>query len=317
MRAGEVARRAGVTVRALRYYEQAGLIVPARLPNGYRDYEPVAVRQVQQICELTRLGLSVQETRPFVECLAVGHDAGDECPASLAAYQRAIDLHSALIKRLTRRREALITQLQVAAARAVPSAARSTAPVSIPVSQVGAAPLGDEFKGRLVGARLPAVSLDATTGPAVGLATLGSGRTVLYVYPLTGRPDTDLPEGWENIPGARGCTAEACGFRDHHEELRRAGAARVYGLSAQPVDYQRELADRLRLPFAILSDPTLVLRDALKLPTLNADGAVLYRRLTMVIADGVIEHAFHPILTPGRHAGEVLNWLLSQPGQDR
>jgi peroxiredoxin len=184
-------------------------------------------------------------------------------------------------------------------------------------SPVAAVPLDDEVNERLAGTPLPAVWMNATTGPAVCLAALGSGRTVLYVYPLTGRPDTDLPEGWETIPGARGCTAEACGFRDHHEELRQAGAARVYGLSAQPVDYQRELADRLRLPFAILSDPTLILRDALTLPTFDAGGAVRYRRLTMVIADGVIEHVFHPIMAPDGHAGEVLDWLLSRPGRDR
>src|SRR5215472_7389100 len=115
MRVGELARRAGVTVRALRYYEVLGLVVPSRLANGYRDYDEGSVRQVEEIRALTRLGLSVEDTRPFVECLASGHSTGDDCPASLAAYQRAIDQLSARITALTRRRDALAAHLEAAA----------------------------------------------------------------------------------------------------------------------------------------------------------------------------------------------------------
>jgi peroxiredoxin len=175
----------------------------------------------------------------------------------------------------------------------------------------------DGTAARLVGVRLPAVTLSATDGSTVGLTALGAGRTVLYVYPLTGRPRVDLPEGWDTIPGARGCTAEACGFRNHHEELLGAGAARVYGLSSQPGDYQRELVGRLRLPFAMLADPEFAVRDALRLPTFDAGTMTLYRRLTMIVSSGLIEQVFYPVLSPGQHAGEVLDWLRAHPRSTR
>ena len=160
---------------------------------------------------------------------------------------------------------------------------------------------------------MPMLDLAATDGSAVRLDALGPGRTVVYVYPLTGSPGVDLPEGWDGIPGARGCTAEAHGFRDHHAELRDAGAARVYGLSSQASDYQRELADRLRLPFAMLSDPTLALHGALGLPVFAAGGMTLYRRLTMIISAGVIEQVFYPVPVPDQHPVEVLGWLRTHP----
>jgi peroxiredoxin len=166
---------------------------------------------------------------------------------------------------------------------------------------------------RLVDRHLPAMRLPATDGSTVHLAALGPGRTILYVYPLTGRPGVDLPEGWETIPGARGCTAEACAFRDHHEDLRAAGAQRVYGLSAQARDYQRELVDRLGLPFTLLADPELRIGAALGLPMLDAGGLTLYRRITLVAAGGRIEHVFHPVLRPELHACEVLDWLRAHP----
>ena len=119
---------------------------------------------------------------------------------------------------------------------------------------------------------------------------------MIYVYPLSGRPGVDLPAGWNEIPGARGCTPETCGFRDHYAELQAAGVDTVHGLSSQATDYQAELADRLGLPFTVLSDPAFKLAEAIGLPTFNtADGLRLYKRLTMVIADGVIEHVFYPI----------------------
>lgn len=118
-------------------------------------------------------------------------------------------------------------------------------------------PEDDGAAAHLPGAAVPQLELRATDDTAVHLDSPGPGRTVLYVYPLSGQPGVDLPDGWDNIPGARGCTPEACGFRDHHPDLIAAGAARVYGLSGQDSDYQRELVDRLHLPFLMLSDPTL------------------------------------------------------------
>jgi peroxiredoxin/DNA-binding transcriptional MerR regulator len=311
MRTGDVARQLGLTVRALRYYEKAGLVVPARSPNGYRDYGPGSIRQLEEIRALTRLGLSVAQTRPFVECLAGGHSSGDECPASLAAYQHAIDALSERIAELVRRRAALAAQLE-AAAHAVMSAATAH-----PNAGRMATAEGPGGTSALLGTPLPAVTLPATDGSTVDLAALGTGRTVVYVYPLTGRPGVDLPQGWDTIPGARGCTAEACGFRDHHEQLRDVGAGRVYGLSSQPTEYQRELVDRLRLPFPMLADPGFAVRGALGLPTFEAGGMTLYRRLTMIVSDSTIEHCFCPVPAPDRHAGQVLDWLRAHPAGTR
>jgi peroxiredoxin len=130
---------------------------------------------------------------------------------------------------------------------------------------------------------------------------------------MTGRPGMPLPEGWDAIPGARGCTPEACGFRDHHRELLDAGAARVLGVSSQDTEYQQELVDRLGLPFPMLSDTGLLLADVLGLPAFEAGGMTLYRRLTLVVRDGVIEHVFHPVFPPDTHAQDVLAWLQSHP----
>lgn len=171
------------------------------------------------------------------------------------------------------------------------------------------APADDGAADHLPGTAMPSISLPATDGTTVDLAALGSGRTVIYIYPLTGRPGVDLPTGWDEIPGARGCTPESCGFRDHHRELRAAGATAVYGLSSQDIDYQREAVTRLDLPFAMLSDPRHRLATALRLPTFEVDGMVLHKRLTLVITDGAIEHVFYPVFPPDAHAAEVLDWL--------
>jgi peroxiredoxin len=174
-------------------------------------------------------------------------------------------------------------------------------------------PEDDGAADHLPGMAMPPLTLPGTDGAAADLGALGPGRTVLYLYPLSGRPGVDLPDGWDAIPGARGCTPEACGFRDHIQELRDAGAQRVYGLSSQDGDYQREFATRMSLPFPILSDPELRLAELLRLPTFKANGQPLYKRLTMIVRDGRIEHVFYPIFPPNAHAGEVVDWLRAHP----
>ncbi|MFI9202051.1 MerR family transcriptional regulator [Streptomyces sp. NPDC053048] len=313
MRIGEVARRAGVTTKAVRYYESLGLIAPDRLANGYRDYDEHDVRLIGEIRALNRLGIPVERTRPFLDCLTAGRAHADDCPASLAGYREAIDDLSRRIAELTARRAALTAQLRDAAYR------NSTACQGETMSDLSVLPAGlpvpedDGAARHLPGLRLPALELPDTSGGALRLGEPVEGRTVLYVYPLTGRPDADLPQGWEAIPGARGCTAEACDFRDHHQELAEAGAARVFGLSSQDTDYQREVVERLRLPFAMLSDPALELAGALGLPTFEAGGRTLFRRLTLIVRGGVIEHVFHPVFPPDRHARQVLDWLRANP----
>jgi peroxiredoxin len=170
------------------------------------------------------------------------------------------------------------------------------------------APADDGACDHLPGLALPEIELPATGGGAVSLARL-PGRTIVYAYPRTGRPgEPSLVDDWDLIPGARGCTPESCGFRDHHAELAAAGAA-VFGLSTQDSDYQRELAERLRLPFEILSDADLALTRALRLPTFEAAGQTLIKRLTVSVRDGVIERVWYPVFPPDRHASEVLAWL--------
>jgi peroxiredoxin len=155
--------------------------------------------------------------------------------------------------------------------------------------------------------RLPSVSLTSTSDEHIDLSAL-AGITVVYCYPLTGRPDRALPQGWDEIPGARGCTPQSCAFRDHHAELRDLGS-RVFGLSTQDSAYQREAAERLNLPFGLLSDDKLEFVGALGLPTFEAEGMTLVKRLTMIIEDGEILKVFYPVFPPGRNAEEVIGWL--------
>jgi peroxiredoxin len=174
-------------------------------------------------------------------------------------------------------------------------------------------PPDDGAATHLPGAALPALELVATDGRTVRLDRIGRPRAIVYVYPWTGRPGQPLlREDWDLIPGARGCTPEACAFRDHHAELAAAGTA-VYGVSTQSSDYQRELAERLGLPFPILSDADLRLAEALGLPTFEVEGQTLLKRLTLVVRGGAIEHVFYPVFPPDAHAGEVLAWLRANP----
>ena len=181
-------------------------------------------------------------------------------------------------------------------------------PENLPVPQ------DDGAARHLPGMRLPDLSLPATDGSAVNLAKL-AGRTVVYIYPRTGRPGAQLPIGWDAIPGARGCTPQSCGFRDHFAELGKAGVAHLFGLSTQDTAYQREVVERLNLPFALLSDEKLALARALRLPTFEVDGMTLLKRLTLVIDEGTITHAIYPVFPPDKSATETRAWLTSHPSR--
>ena len=172
-------------------------------------------------------------------------------------------------------------------------------------------PVDDGACNHLPGLRLPSIALSATGGGKVELSSL-AGTTVLYCYPRTGRPDQELPPGWNDIPGARGCTPQSCAFRDHHQELRRFGA-RVLGLSTQTTAYQQEAAQRLQLPFALLSDRKLELVNALRLPTFEVGGVTLVKRLTLVVRDGRIVKVFYPVFPPEQNAEQVVHWLSHHP----
>ena len=170
------------------------------------------------------------------------------------------------------------------------------------------APADDGAARHLVGRELPSILLAATDGRQVDLAAL-RGLTVVYAYPRTGRPGFDNPEGWDMIPGARGCTPQSCAFRDHFAELHALGVEHLFGLSTQTPAYQQEAAARLHLPFAILSDERLELATTLALPTFVASGMTLLKRFTLVIRDGRIDHVFYPVFPPDRNAADVVAWL--------
>jgi peroxiredoxin len=169
-------------------------------------------------------------------------------------------------------------------------------------------PQDDGAARHVTGMRLPSLPLEATDGSQVDLSKL-SGRTVVYIYPRTGVPGRPLPEGWNEIPGARGCTPQSCGFRDHFAELERLGVVRVFGLSTQDSAYQREAVERLHLPFAVLSDERLELARAIKLPTFKVAGMTLLKRMALVIDDGIITKVFYPVFPPDKNAEEVIAWL--------
>jgi peroxiredoxin len=178
-------------------------------------------------------------------------------------------------------------------------------PAELPV------PVDDGGARHLTGLVLPALALAATDGSQVDLSKLGA-RTIVYIYPRTGRPGQALPDGWDMIPGARGCTPQSCGFRDHFAELTRLGVAYVFGLSTQDTDYQREAAERLHLPFALLSDVNLALARAIKLPTFTVTNMILLKRMTLVVDDGMITKVFYPVFPPDQNADEVIAWLRQE-----
>jgi peroxiredoxin len=173
------------------------------------------------------------------------------------------------------------------------------------------APVDDGAADHLRGARLPSLSLSATNGSSVDLSGL-AGLTVVYAYPRTGVPGQDNPEGWDLIPGARGCTPQSCAFRDHFAELKSLGVDYLFGLSTQDTADQAEAATRLHLPFPILSDANFALTHALKLPIFETGGMKLLRRLALVIRSGTIEHVFYPVFPPDRNAADVIAWLAAR-----
>ena len=168
-------------------------------------------------------------------------------------------------------------------------------------------PPDDGAADHLNGMRVAHIALPSTDGSSVDLASL-KGRLVIYIYPMTGRPGVSLPDGWDSIPGARGCTPQSCSFRDHYTELSALDTG-VFGLSVQDTEYQREARDRLHLPFQLLSDSSLQLKSAMRLPTFFVQNVELYKRLTLIIEAGKIEKVFYPVFPPDKNAEEVLAWL--------
>ena len=173
-------------------------------------------------------------------------------------------------------------------------------------------PVDDGACDHLVGMRVPAIALPSTAGRSVVLAEAGRPRAVVYAYPRTGVPGEPSPDGWDLIPGARGCTPQSCSFRDHHQELLDLGAE-VWGLSTQTTAFQQEMAARLHLPFEVLSDADLRVAKALRLPTFEIVGMTLIRRLTLILQGGRIEHVFHPVFPPDQSAAQTLAWLRAHP----
>lgn len=170
-------------------------------------------------------------------------------------------------------------------------------------------PVDDGLADHLEGMHLPQLTLTSTSGASVGLATL-QNKLVIYVYPLTGRPEIALPEGWDEIPGARGCTPQACDFSNHYLELQHLNTM-VYGLSSQTTDYQAELKTRLHLPFDLLSDSTFQLKKTLNLPIFTVGELLLYKRLTLITDKSVIRKVFYPVFPPNENARQVIDWLKS------
>jgi len=175
------------------------------------------------------------------------------------------------------------------------------------------APVDDGAASHLVGMKIPDVALPATDSTSVTLASL-PGRVVLFAYPRTGEPGKiSLVDDWDMIPGARGCTPQTCAFRDLFKDLKAAGAQHVFGLSTQDTAYQREMVERLHVPFQVLSDRDLALTRALNLPTMGVLDLTLIKRMALIIDDATITHVFYPVFPPDRNAGDVLTWLQANP----
>ena len=173
-------------------------------------------------------------------------------------------------------------------------------------------PVDDGAAAHLVGIAMPKIGLCSTSGRMVDVSELTAPRTVIYCYPMTGVPGKPLPEGWDAIPGARGCTPQSCNFRDRHHELLELGTE-VFGLSTQTTEYQREMGNRLHLPFEVLSDFQFQLCDALRLPTFAVESTRLLKRLTLIVRAGRVKHVFYPVFPPNESADQVLRWIGENP----
>ncbi len=170
------------------------------------------------------------------------------------------------------------------------------------------APIDDGATRHLTGAPMASVALQATDGRPIDLSMI-PGRAVIYAYPRTGKPGVENPDGWDMIPGARGCTPQSCSFRDHFVELKALGVDHVFGLSTQDSEYQREAAERLHLPFPLLSDEHLKLTRAMNLPTFETAGMTLLKRFTLLLMEGRVQHVFYPVFPPDRSASDVIDFL--------
>lgn len=315
LRSGQVADEVGVSPKALRGYEKLGLIVPSRGANGYRLYDRQQVNVAEQIHQLNGLGIPLRDMGPFVDCINSGSAHADSCPSSLAEYRRSIDRIDRTLQTLTRQRDALVGNLAVASKRLIGEMAEVDAanpnlqmlPADLP------APEDDGATDHLVGTYLPSLKLPTTDGDQVDLSDLGAGRVLIYVFPMTGSPEQDMPEGWDTIPGARGCSPHNCDMRDHYADLIQAGVRGVFGLSSQPVAYQHALVEALRLPYPLLTDEGMLLAEDPGLPTFASGYVTAYRRLALIISDQVIEHVFYPVFPPDQHARVVLDWLETHP----
>ena len=175
-------------------------------------------------------------------------------------------------------------------------------------------PKDDGGARHLKGMALPDIALPSTANRLVNLSKITAARTVIYCYPMTGQPGKALPQGWDDIPGARGCTPETCGFRDHHKDLAKL-QAEVFGVSTQDTPYQQEMVKRLEVPFEVLSDEQLEFAHALRLPMFTVDRMTLLKRLTLIAKNGKIEHVFYPVFPPDKHAEEVIAWLKKKPAR--
>jgi peroxiredoxin len=175
------------------------------------------------------------------------------------------------------------------------------------------APADDGAARHLEGASIPDIALTATNGATVSLPTL-PGRTVIYAYPRTAIPGKPMPDGWDGIPGARGCTPQSCAFRDQYAGLKAAGVSGVFGLSTQSTGDQREAAERLHLPFPLLSDAGLLLTNAMRLPAMIVEGETLLKRFALIVDDARITKVFYPVFPPDRNASDVQAWLEANPG---
>ena len=160
----------------------------------------------------------------------------------------------------------------------------------------------------LSGIKVPSISLRSTSGRDVNLAGASRGQVVFFFYPETGKPGTQIPKSWNDIPGARGCTPQSCAFRDHYPEFKELGFE-VFGVSAQSLDEQKEFATRNNLPYDLLNDPDFRLTNELRLPTFKFESKTFIKRLALVVRRGRIEKVFYPVFPPDKNAEVVLEYL--------